>query len=101
MVVVGDEITVTVKFKNTGTSSHNFPVGVSLLKPGGGWLDFPYQTISVTPGGIKTLTFHKTMQSSYPKGSYGYDAAVWHSENGGDLSGELDREQERNVFTLT
>ncbi len=81
----GDTLTTTVYVKNTGKTSHTFPVGFSVRDPEGTWGDVPYKTATLSPGADTNIYFEYKIPAAGPAGTWTARAAVWDRDAGGGI----------------
>ncbi len=98
----GDTLTATAYVKNTGGSSHTFPVGFSVRDPDGNWMDIPYKKITLYPGSGGYVYFTYNIPATGSGGQWLARTAVWDSETAdGKLSTRYDYKEQTFVVLIS
>ncbi len=98
----GDTLSATAYVKNTGGSSHTFPVGFSVRDPDGNWIDIPYKKVTLSPGSGGYVYFTYNIPASGSGGQWSAKAAVWDSETtDGKLSTRYDSKEQAFIALIS
>ncbi len=98
----GDTLTATAYVKNTGGSSHTFPVGFSVRDSDGNWIDIPYKKATLSPGSSGYVYFTYNIPASGSGGQWLARAAVWDSETtDGKLTTRYDYKEQAFIVLIS
>jgi subtilisin family serine protease len=98
----GDNIEVSVNIKNTGKIRWTFYVNGTIVDSIGKLYsnDFPYESISLGPGDIGSVTLELVVGMSTPAGPYDVKVAIWKNELNSVLEGKLHSKEKSNAFSI-
>lgn len=101
MVLEGQEISVKVTINNTGSVSHEFPIGMTIRHIATNQdFNLPLQLRRVAVGNNGFKTFNWIVPSGAPKGLYSIISAVWEGEENGIPFNRLDDWVSANAFAV-